>query len=275
LLVMNPRDRKSLIKIWRKHSVHIFPGVNTLFNVLLQEPTFHQLDFSSLKLAFGGGMALQDSVAKQWFDLTSSPLIEGYGLSEASPVVTANPTNAVAFSGSIGLPLPATDVLIVDDNGQPVPIGERGQIAIKGPQVMRGYWNASQEMAGALRDDGYFLTGDIGWMDTRGYIFLVDRIKDIVIVSGFNVYPSEVEAVVSQHPGVLECAVIGQPDEHTGEALKLFIVRKDKSLTSEQLKEWCEQQLARYKCPRVIEFRETLPKSTIGKVLRRELKSTD
>lgn len=273
LLVMNPRDRTSIIKIWQKHSVQIFPGVNTLFNALLQEPAFHRLDFSSLKLAFGGGMALQQVVARHWFDLTGSPLIEGYGLSEASPVVTANPTNALAFSGSIGLPLPDTEVLIVNAEGQPVPLKEHGQIAIRGPQVMRGYWNATPEMAGSLRDDGFFLTGDIGWMDERGYIYLVDRLKDIVIVSGFNVYPSEVETVVSEHPGVLECAVIGEPDENSGESLRLFVVRKDEALTGEQLKEWCVGQLARYKCPRVIEFRDSLPKSTIGKVLRRELKS--
>lgn len=275
LLVMNPRDRPDLIKIWRRHSVHIFPGVNTLFKVLLQEPSFHQLDFSSLRLAFGGGMALQSAVAKQWFELTGHPLIEGYGLSEASPVVTANPTNATTFSGSIGLPLPETEVLIVREDGQSVAFKEHGQIAVRGPQVMRGYWNATKEMSAALREDGFFLTGDVGWMDERGYIFLVDRLKDIVIVSGFNVYPSEVEAVVANHPAVLECAVIGVPDENTGEALQLFVVPKDDSLTQDQLKDWCARNLARYKCPRSIVFRPELPKSTIGKVLRRALKTIE
>lgn len=275
LLIINPRDRGSLIKVWRKNSVHIFPGVNTLFNVLLQEQAFHRLDFSSLRLAFGGGMALQRSVAEQWFDLTGRPLIEGYGLSEASPVVTANPTNASEFSGSIGLPLPDTEVLIVNDEGQQVPFKTRGQIAVRGPQVMSGYWNAPPEAVADLRSDGFFLTGDIGWMDERGYIYLVDRLKDVVIVSGFNVYPSEVEAVVSSHPGVLECAVVGVPDAHTGEALQLFVVRKDPELTAEQIIDWCHERLTRYKCPHVIAFRDALPKSTIGKVLRRALKSTE
>lgn len=274
LLVMNPRDRLSLIKIWRKYSVHIFPGVNTLFNVLLQEPAFRQLDFSQLRLAFGGGMALQRSVAQQWFDLTGQPLIEGYGLSEASPVVTANPTNAQTFSGSIGLPLPETEILILNPEGMPVATGEHGQIAVRGPQVMRGYWQVTEEVASALRPDGFFLTGDIGWMDERGYVYLVDRLKELVIVSGFNVYPSEVEAVVSAHPGVQECAAVGVPHPATGEAVRLFVVPKDETLTAEQLRTWCGEQLARYKCPHLIEFRESLPKSTIGKVLRRELKAT-
>ena len=273
LLVMNPRDRLSLIKIWRKHAVHIFPGINTLFNVLLQEPAFRQLDFSQLRLAFGGGMALQRTVAQQWIDLTGQPLIEGYGLSEASPVVTANPTNAQAFSGSIGLPLPETEILILNQEGTPVAPGEHGQIAVRGPQVMRGYWQVTEDVASGLRPDGFFLTGDVGWMDERGYIYLVDRLKEIVIVSGFNVYPSEVEAVVSAHPGVQECAAVGVPHSSTGEAIRLFVVPKDETLTAEQLRAWCGQQLTRYKCPHLIEFRESLPKSTIGKVLRRELKA--
>lgn len=272
LLVINPRDRGLIVKTWRKYPVHVFPGVNTLFNVLEQEPDFRSLDFSALRLSFGGGMALQRSVAERWFKLTGRPLIEGYGLSETSPVVAANPTNALTFSGSVGLPVPSTEVMIVDDQGRAVALKEHGQIAVRGPQVMKGYWNAAAETATALLPNGFLLTGDIGWMDEKGYIFLVDRIKDIVIVSGFNVYPSEVETVVSLHPGVSECAAIGVPDENTGEAVRLFVVRRDGKVTADQLQDWCKQQLARYKCPRTIEFRETLPKSTIGKVLKRALK---
>lgn len=273
VLVINPRDRQALIKTWHKYPAHIFPGVNTLFNVLTQEAEFARLDFSELKLAFGGGMALQRSVAQRWLAITHRPLIEGYGLSETSPVVAANPTNARDFSGSIGLPVPSTEIMILDTNGQPVAPGIHGEIAVRGPQVMKGYWQAPKESADVLRTDGYFLTGDIGWMNEDGFTFIVDRKKDMILVSGFNVYPSEVEAVASAHTGVFECAAIGVPDEHSGEIVKLFVVPKQSDLNETEIKEWCLQQLARYKCPRIIEFCDELPKSNVGKVLRRALRN--
>jgi len=273
LLVINPRDRQALIGIWRKYPVNIIPGVNTLFNALLQEPDFSRLDFSGLRLAFGGGMTLQAIVARHWAEVTGRTLIEGYGLSETSPVATANPTNATAFSGSIGLPVPGTEIKILDEQRRPVEPGERGEIAIRGPQVMRGYWHAPQETANALGEDGFFLTGDIGWMDTEGFVFIADRKKDLILVSGFKVYPNEVEAVFASHPGVLECAAISMPDAHAGERVKLFVVRKDPDLSQVQLLEWCKTQLARYKCPASIEFCGDLPKSQVGKILRRALRN--
>jgi len=273
LLVINPRDRKTLVQTWRKYPVNIFPGVNTLFNALMQEPEFAGLDFSDLKLVFGGGMALQSAVASRWVALTGRPLIEGYGLSECSPVVAANPTDAAVFSGSVGLPLPSTEIVIFDAQGQVVQAGVHGEIAVRGPQVMLGYWQAATETAQALRPDGFFLTGDIGWMDEKGFVFIADRKKDMILVSGFNVYPSEVEAVVSEHTDVIECAAIGVPDDHSGESVKLFVVKKSPELTELELKEWCMLQLARYKCPRVITFCEELPKSNVGKVLRRSLRN--
>ena len=298
VLVINPRDRQALVQMWRKTPVHVFPGVNTLFNALMQEPDFLKLDFSSLKLAFGGGMALQSVVAAQWVALTGRPLIEGYGLSEASPVVAANPTNALAFSGSVGLPLPSTDIVILDEQGIAVAAGVHGEIAIRGPQVMRGYWQAEHDTAQALRADGFLLTGDIGWMDDKGFVFIADRKKDMIVVSGFNVYPNEIESVVAAHPGVLECAAVGVADARSGEAVKLFVVKKQTQhtssspstptvgrtvsgelteeltaeLTADVLQNWCAQQLARYKCPRSIEFLEELPKNNVGKVLRRALR---
>ncbi len=272
LLVINPRDRQALIRIWRRYPVNIFPGVNTLFNALMQEPAFCQLDFSSLRLSFGGGMALQSGVAEQWETLTGQALIEGYGLSETSPVVAANPTNAKTFSGSVGLPVPDTDIAILDAQGAGVASGEHGEIAIRGPQVMQGYWQAPRDTAEVLRADGFFLTGDIGWMDARGFVYIVDRKKDMILVSGFNVYPSEVEAVVMMHPAVIECAVIGVADAHAGERVKLYVVRKDDSLTEDIVLDWCRQHLARYKCPRIITFCDELPKSHVGKILRRALR---
>jgi long-chain acyl-CoA synthetase len=272
LLVINPRDRKAIVHIWRKHPVNIFPGVNTLFNSLVSEPAFARLDFSVLKLVFGGGMALQSTVAKQWVSLTGKTLIEGYGLSECSPVVAANPTDANVFSGSVGLPLPSTEITIIDGYGHMAETGVHGEIAVRGPQVMSGYWQAASETAQVLRPDGFFLTGDIGWMDEKGFVFIADRKKDMILVSGFNVYPSEIESVVTAHAGVLECAAIGIPDEHSGEAVKLFVVKKSPELTELVLKEWCSSQLARYKCPRTIVFCEDLPKSNVGKVLRRSLR---
>ena len=272
VLVINPRDRASLLYAWRKDPPHVFPGVNTLFNALLNEAQFAKLDFRPLRLAFGGGMAIQQAVAERWVAVTGRPLIEGYGLSETSPVVSANPTNALAYSGSIGLPLPSTEICIVDEQGMPVATGERGEIAVRGPQVMRGYWNAPEETDAARTPDGFFLTGDIGYIDAQGYVFLVDRKKDLIVVSGFNVYPSEVEAVVSSHPGVLECAAVGVPDSSTGEAVKLFVVPLDPLLSEDAVQEWCARELSRYKCPRTIEFLTELPKSNVGKILRRALR---
>ncbi|MBZ1351768.1 AMP-binding protein [Alcaligenaceae bacterium LF4-65] len=273
VLVINPRDRASLLYAWRKDPPHVLPGVNTLFNALLNEAQFAKLDFRHLRLAFGGGMAIHQAVAERWVAVTGRPLIEGYGLSETSPVVSANPTNASAYSGSIGLPLPSTEICIVDEQGVPVATGERGEIAVRGPQVMRGYWNAQEETDAARTPDGFFLTGDIGYIDAQGYVFLVDRKKDLIVVSGFNVYPSEVEAVVSSHPGVLECAAVGVPDSSTGEAVKLFVVPSDPLLSEDAVEEWCARDLSRYKCPRTIEFRTELPKSNVGKILRRALRS--
>jgi long-chain acyl-CoA synthetase len=272
VLVINPRDRASLLHAWRKDPPHVFPGVNTLFNALLNEPKFSTLDCRPLRLAFGGGMAIQQTVAQRWVAVTGRPLIEGYGLSETSPVVTANPTNASAYSGSIGLPLPSTDVCIVDERGSPVATGERGEIAVRGPQVMRGYWNAPTDTHSAMTPDGFFRTGDIGYIDDQGYVFLVDRKKDLIVVSGFNVYPSEVEAVVSSHPGVSECAAIGLPDSVSGEVVKLFVVPSDPQLNPDAVQDWCARELSRYKCPRMIEFRTELPKSNVGKILRRALR---
>lgn len=272
VLIINPRDRKSLIQNWKKYPVHVCPGVNTLFNALIQEQAFAALDFSALKLTFGGGMALQPTVAARWKALTGGILIQGYGLSECSPVVAANPTNATFFSGAVGLPVPSTEIMIVDAEGQSVALGVHGEIAIRGPQVMQGYWNAPEETARTIRSDGFLMTGDIGWMDEKGFVYIADRKKDMILVSGFNVYPSEIEAVVSEHEAVLECAAIGIPDAHSGEAVKLFVVSKTPTLSESHLKEWCSSQLARYKCPRFIEFCETLPKSNVGKVLRRALR---
>ncbi|ARP75371.1 long-chain fatty acid--CoA ligase [Bordetella genomosp. 6] len=272
LLVINPRDQAALIAAWRQAPVNIFPGVNTLFNALINNPDFARLDFTDLRLTLGGGMAVQRQVAERWLELTGHPLIEGYGLSETSPVATVNPTDAKTYSGSIGLPLPSTDVAILGDDGVPVPLGERGEVAIRGPQVMLGYWQKPEETRDVMTADGFFLTGDIGIMDEAGYTRIVDRKKDMIAVSGFKVYPNEVEAVIAAHPGVLECAVIGVPDEHSGEAVKVFVVKKDSALTAEAVLQWCEERLTGYKRPRHVEFRDELPKSNVGKILRRELR---
>jgi len=272
LLIINPRDLPSLIGAWKKVPVNIFPGVNTLFNSLVHNEDFARLDFSELRLTFGGGMAVQRPVADRWLEVTGRPLIEGYGLSETSPVAAVNPTDTKEYSGSIGLPVPSTDLVILGEDGQALPIGERGEIGIRGPQVMLGYWRQPGETRTAMTEDGFFRTGDIGIMDERGYTRIVDRKKDMILVSGFNVYPSEIEETVAGHPGVLECAAIGVPDEHSGEAVKLFVVRKDKTLTAEQLMAWCHQRMTGYKRPRHIEFRDDLPKSNVGKILRRELR---
>lgn len=272
ILVINPRDRASLVQAWRKDPPHIFPGVNTLFNALAHDEAFSKLDFSGLRLAFGGGMAIQRPVAERWIQLTGRPLIEGYGLSETSPVVAANPTNATQYSGSVGLPLPSTEVRILDPQGGQLETGQDGEIAVHGPQVMRGYWQAKAETAAVMTEDGFLRTGDIGHMDARGYLYIVDRKKDLIVVSGFNVYPSEVEAVVSEMPGVLECAAVGLPSADSGEVVKLFVVRRDPLLDEATIQDWCQQQLSRYKCPKRIEFRDELPKSNVGKILRRALR---
>ena len=272
VLVINPRDRASLIHALRKEPPHVFPGINTLFNALTHDERFAQLDFATLRLAFGGGMAIQHAVAERWRSITGRPLIEGYGLSETSPVVAANPTNAEEYSGSVGLPLPSTEICILDQEGQRVGVEVEGEIAVRGPQVMRGYWQSPADTATVMTADGFLRTGDIGRMDARGYVYIVDRKKDMILVSGFNVYPNEIESVVCEMPGVLECAAVGTPDPHSGEVVKLFVVRCDPQLEEAAIHAWCQQQLSRYKCPKVIVFKEELPKSTVGKILRRALR---
>ena len=272
LLIPNPRDIPGLVKELGKYKVNMFPAVNTLYNALLNNPDFAKLDFSSYKICNGGGMAVQKAVADKWRAVTGVSISEGYGLSETSPVATCNPGTLVEFNGTIGLPLPSTDVAILDDNGDPVALGQPGEIAIRGPQVMAGYWNRPDETAKVMTADGFFKTGDIGTMDERGFVRIVDRKKDMILVSGFNVYPNEVEAVVAAHPGVLECACIGVPDNQSGEVVKLFVVRRDPSLTVEQLMEYCRKELTGYKRPKYIEFRTELPKTNVGKILRRELR---
>ncbi|USX20543.1 long-chain-fatty-acid--CoA ligase [Oxalobacteraceae bacterium OTU3REALA1] len=272
LLVPNPRDIPGFVKELSKYRVAVFPAVNTLYNALLNNPEFSKLDFSSYSVCNGGGMAVQKAVADKWLKVTGTPIIEGYGLSETSPVATANRVDIKEFTGTIGLPIPSTEVQILDDDGNPVPLGQTGEIAIRGPQVMAGYWNRADETAKTMTADGFFKTGDIGIMDERGYTRIVDRKKDMIIVSGFNVYPNEVEGVVAGHPGVLEVACIGVPDQNSGEAVKLFVVRKDPNLTAEQLLDYCKHELTAYKKPKFIEFRDELPKTNVGKILRRQLR---
>ncbi|NHZ63635.1 long-chain fatty acid--CoA ligase [Massilia genomosp. 1] len=272
LLIPNPRDMPGFVKELSKYRINVFPAVNTLYNGLLNNAEFAKLDFSSYKVCNGGGMSVQQSVADRWLKLTGTPIIEGYGMSETSPVATANRCDIKEFTGSIGLPYPSTDIAILDDNGNHVALGERGEIGIRGPQVMAGYWKRDDETAKSMTADGFFKTGDIGIMDERGYTKIVDRKKDMILVSGFNVYPNEIESVISSHPGVLECACIGVPDHNSGEAVKLFVVRKDPNLTAEDLLEFCKEQLTAYKKPKYIEFRTDLPKTNVGKILRRELR---
>ena len=272
ILVPNPRDLPAVIKQIKPYPVHLFPAVNTLFNALAHNADFRKLDFSALRISLGGGTAVQEAVAKVWLEVTGCPICEAYGLSETSPGVSANPTDTDVFTGSIGLPFPSTEILILDDDGHPVPLGQPGEIAVRGPQVMAGYWQRPDETAKVMTADGFFKTGDIGIMDASGYTRIVDRKKDMILVSGFNVYPNEVEGVVALLPGVLECAVVGVPDEHSGEAVKLFVVRKDPNLTEADIRAWCEQQLTGYKKPKHIEFRNDLPKTNVGKILRRELR---
>ena len=272
ILIPNPRDIPALVKEIRGHAVNVFPGLNTLFNALLNNEEFRKLDFKPLLLTFGGGMTVQRSVAERWHKLTGCIISEGYGLSETAPVATANRFDAEAFTGTIGLPLPSTDIAIRDDEGRDLPLGEVGEICIRGPQVMAGYWNRPEETAQVMTSDGFFRSGDMGFMDENGYVKIVDRKKDLILVSGFNVYPNELEEVVAQHPGVLEVAAVGVPDEHSGEVPKLFVVKKDQALTEEDLRQFCKENLTGYKRPRHIEFRTELPKSNIGKILRRQLR---
>ena len=272
LLIPNPRDIGGFVKELRKYKVNMLPAVNTLYNALVNHPDFGAVDFSGLKIANGGGMAVQRAVNDKWKAITGVSIIEGYGLSETSPVATCNRADMQGFTGTIGLPVPSTDIAILDDDGQPLPLGERGEIAIRGPQVMAGYWNRPDETAKVMTPDGFFKSGDVGVMDASGAIKIVDRKKDMILVSGFNVYPNELEGVIAAHPGVLECAVIGVPDEHSGEAVKVFVVRKDPSLTKEQLMDYCKEQLTGYKKPKYIEFRNELPKTNVGKILRRVLR---
>ncbi len=272
LLIPNPRDLPGFVKELAKYQINSFPAVNTLYNGLLNTPGFDKLDFSKLKTSFGGGMATQKPVAEKWLAVTGCALSEGYGLSETSPTLTCNPADTDKFSGSIGLPVPSTYLSIRDDDGNELPLGQAGEICAKGPQVMSGYWNRPDETARVMTADGYFRTGDIGVMDENGYTKIVDRKKDMILVSGFNVYPNEIEEVIASHPGVLECAVIGVTDAKTSEAVKAFIVRKDPSLTAEEVIKFCGTQLTNYKVPKQIEFRTELPKTNVGKILRRELR---
>ncbi len=272
ILIPNPRDLPAVLKELSKHTFHSFPAVSTLFNGLANHPDFHTVNWGNLKVSVGGGMAVQSAVAKLWLEKTGCPICEGYGLSETSPSASCNPVTATEFSGTIGVPIPSTAMKILDDAGNDVPLGQHGEIAIKGPQVMAGYWQRPDETAKVMTADGYFKSGDIGFMDERGYFKIVDRKKDMVLVSGFNVYPNEVEDVVAQLPGVLECAVVGVADDKTGEAVKLVIVKKDPALTEAQVREYCRANLTGYKQPKVVEFRTELPKTPVGKILRRELR---
>ena len=274
VLIPNPRDIPGFVKELQKYKFHVFPAVNTLFNGLLNNEEFTKLDFSRLILSAGGGMAVQEAVAKRWLAVTGCAICEGYGLSETSPVATANRTDTDRFTGTIGLPVPNTEIAILDDEGNKLPVAAVGEIAIRGPQVMAGYWQHPAETAKVMTADGFFRTGDIGIMDNDGYTKIVDRKKDMILVSGFNVYPNEIEGVVAEHPGVMECAVVGVPDDNSGEAVKLFVVKKDPALTEKDVAEFCKEHLTGYKKPKYIEFRADLPKTNVGKILRRELRES-
>ncbi|MFM0158490.1 long-chain fatty acid--CoA ligase [Paraburkholderia sediminicola] len=272
VLIPNPRDIPGMIKALEGYPITTIPAVNTLYNAMLNSPDFHKLDFSKLIAANGGGMAVQEAVAKRWFEHTHTPIIEGYGLSETSPCVTCNPVTVTEYSGTIGLPLPSTEISIRDDDGNEVPLGQPGEICIRGPQVMAGYWNRPDETAKVMTPDGFFKSGDVGLMNESGFVKIVDRKKDMILVSGFNVYPNEIEDVVAKLPGVFEVAAVGVPDQHSGEAVKLFVVKKDPALTDADIFAYCKQQLTGYKRPKIVEFRTELPKSNVGKILRRELR---
>jgi long-chain acyl-CoA synthetase len=272
VLVINPRDFPALIALWKKESPHIFPAVNTLFAALLRQPSFRELDFSRMRISLGGGMAIHPAVAQQWQTVTGKTIVEGYGMSECSPVICANPTDTERFSGSVGLPLAQTSVVILDENQQPVPKGEIGEIAVRGPQVMQGYWNAPQASAAAFTSDGYLLTGDIGQIQDTGFVRIVDRKKDMILVSGFNVYPTEIDVVFSEHPDVLDCAAVGVPDSECGEMVKLFVVPRHEGVDVTALKQWGAERLTGYKRPREVVLVQTLPKNPVGKTLRRLLR---
>jgi len=272
LLIANPRDIPAMFKDLKRQPFHSLPAVNTLFNAMANHPDFDSVDWSHLVMSVGGGMAVQQATAQLWLQKTGCPICEGYGLSETSPAVSCNPVNTTAYSGTIGMPMPDTDIALLDDEGNEVPVGERGEIAVRGPQVMAGYWQRPDETAKVMTADGYFRTGDVGLVDERGYFKIVDRKKDMILVSGFNVYPNEVEDVVNLMPGVLECAAVGVPDDKAGEAVKVVIVRKDPAVTEADVRAWCETNLTGYKRPKIVEFRSDLPKSNVGKILRRELR---
>ena len=272
ILIANPRDIPAVMKELAQHRFHSFPAVNTLFTALANHPDFDKVDWSHLKISVGGGMAVTQGTARLWLDKTGCPICEGYGLSETSPSATCNPVDTTAYSGTIGLPMPSTDLKLLDDDGNEVPPGSPGEIAIKGPQVMAGYWQRPDETAKVMTADGYFRTGDVGVVDERGYFKIVDRKKDMILVSGFNVYPNEIEDVLSQMPGVLECAAVGVPDEKAGEAVKVVLVKKDPALSESDVRSFCEANLTGYKRPKVVEFRTELPKTPVGKILRRELR---
>lgn len=273
VLITNPRDIPGFVKELSKWKFTAFTGVNTLFNGLLNNEEFKKLDFSHLRLTLGGGMAVQKAVAERWMQVTKKPLIEAYGLTETSPAACINPMTLKEYNGFIGVPIPSTDVEIKDDNNATVPLGEIGEICIKGPQVMNGYYNRPEETDKVMTKDGFFKTGDLGFMTENGFIKIVDRKKDMILVSGFNVYPNELEDVIVQHPKVMECAAIGLPDEKSGEVVKIFVVKKDDSLTKEELMAFCRENLTSYKVPKAIEFRQELPKSNVGKILRKDLRA--
>ena len=272
LLIANPRDIPGFVKEWSKYPVSVATGVNTLFNGLLNNADFAKLGFSSMKVALGGGMAVQAPVAERWKKVTKSPLLQAYGLTETSPAATINPLHLKDFNGSIGLPISSTEVSIRSDDGREVPITQVGEICIRGPQVMKGYWQRDEETANVMTPDGFLRTGDMGYIDHEGYVFIVDRKKDMILVSGFNVYPNEVEEAVAMHEGVGDVAAIGVPDDNSGEAVKIFVVRKDPNLSAEELIAHCRKQLTGYKVPKHVEFRADLPRTNVGKILRRALK---
>jgi long-chain acyl-CoA synthetase len=272
ILIANPRDLPAVFKDLAKERFHSFPAVNTLFQAMAHHPQFGTVDWSHLKISVGGGMAVQSATAKLWLEKTGCPIVEGYGLSETSPSATCNPVDSTAYSGNIGLPMPNTELTLLDDDGNEVPMGTPGEIAIRGPQVMAGYWQRPDETAKVMTADGFFRTGDIGVVDARGFFKIVDRKKDMILVSGFNVYPNEVEDVVTQMPGILECAAVGVPDAKAGEAVKLVIVKKDPAVTEADVRAYCEANLTGYKRPKLVEFRTELPKTPVGKILRRELR---
>jgi long-chain acyl-CoA synthetase len=274
LLITNPRDLPAFIKELKKQPVTVITGVNTLFNAMLNHPDFATVDFSQLKLAVGGGMAVQDAVANKWKEITGSTLVEGYGLTETSPLLSCNPINDTERIGFIGLPAPSTEMVILDDEGNEMPLGEPGEICAKGPQVMKGYWNRPEE-TDMVFFNGYFKTGDVGVMDETGFFKIVDRKKEMINVSGFNVYPNEIENVIASHPKVLEVGAIGIPDEKSTEVVKVFIVKKDQSLTEEEVIAFCKENMTAYKIPKAVEFKTELPKSNVGKILRRLLKEAE